>query len=736
MNRLIFTFVLSLFVVGIYSQEQGTVIYSNDFENTPLTPEEVEAGFNFGSDLWVRCYHGEAAWDAYVATGAEAISGNQSFCLDVINPGPEFWGLQFILNEDRMPLEVDATYSITFKIKSETANNLVDFRGEGDGSFQRYIDIYEANEVLEVSYTYRAQSSSLGFKWFFGVSNVGKVWIDDVVFTKLPAPQLSTLTEDFNNAEINGDRLGNWEFGTYAGNWDYGLDVDPQDVSNKFLRLQPIEEAEWWAYQFKTLAYAVKQGQRFRVQFKAKSDVPNAFQFKIENSGGFEETLELSGGNNFENFDFETNAMNKDGMVGVLFAFGPPTVTGSTIWLDDIVITEIIVPELTEIREDFETNTIIDDAIGDFGFETHGDNSTWTYAIEEEAGNKFLRLNIGENTDWWAFQFKTEKYRTTQGKQYTISFKARSSVANEIWFQAERNIDHGFTVELSEGSEFKTFTFDTKPMDSDGVTKFLLGFGVPTVVGSIIDLDDIVIKEMAAPEPPELVEIWEDFETNTIDGEALGHFVFGTYEGDWTYAIEEEAGNKHLRLDIGENPDWWAHQFKTNTHRTLEGKEYSIQFKAKSPVENKITVRAEWNVDFQTTVTFTGGTEYETFTVHTPPVDKDGLTNFILGFGKPTVVGSTIYIDDIKITPKEETGIPAIGAKAGVSVWYSDNRLIFPVELQANVWVYDILGSFVAQGRIGAGVNTLAINNDYRILIVKVADKEGNITTSKVMLSR
>ena len=497
MKKLIFTFFLFLFVTGIFSQETETVIYSCDFEDTPITPEAVDDGFDYG-DLWVRCFSEDASWDTYVATGAEAISGDQSFCLNIIDPGSEVWGLQFILNRDQMALSINSNYRITFKIKSETPNNLIDFRAEGRHPFQQYYEIQEANVVEEVSWIMNTSDplggSTTGFKWFFGqITNVGKIWIDDISITLLPPPSLSSLSEDFNNVELIGNNLGDFELGTYAGSWDYGLEVDPLDINNKFLRLQPIEDAEWWAYQFRNLKYYVNQGQKYKVQFKAKSDVPNTIQFRLEAATGFQISIPLSGEDTFETVSFVTTPSENSGMVGVLWAFGLPTVVGSSIWIDDIVITEVIVPELIEISEDFETNTIDDVFIGDFEFGTYGDG-IWDYAIEEEAGNKFLRMNIGDNPDWWAFQFKTSIYRTLKGKEYTATFKARSSVDNVFRFRAERNVNFDYDVELSASNDFESFTIDTSPIENDGVTNFIFGFGQPTIIGSVIDIDDIVIK--------------------------------------------------------------------------------------------------------------------------------------------------------------------------------------------------------------------------------------------------
>jgi hypothetical protein len=577
-----------LSVTGIFAQGEGTVIYSNDFENTPLTPEEVENGFDY-DDLWVRCFHEEASWDVYVATGEEAISGNQSFCLNVINPGSEPWGLQFILNRNQMPLEVNSNYRITFKIKSETPNNLVEFRVEGWKNFQQFIEIQEANEIREVSFVMNTKdpdeslpSNANGFKWFFGqITNAGKIWIDDVVITLLPLPDFSDLFEDFNFVTLDGATIGDFEFCTFAGSWDYSLEVDPQDINNKFLRLQPIETAEWWAYQFRTLKYSVKQGKKYRVSFKAKSNVSNTVKFKLEAATNFEKDVPLSGQNTFETITFETTPAENEGPVGVVWALGSPTVAGSTVWLDDIEIVEVIIPELTEISENFETNTINENVLGDFTFGTFA--GSWTYTIENDpqnADNKCLCLEPSEAAEWWAYQFRTANYRTLEGKQYTVSFKAKSPVDNAFCFRAEGNVTFDYNVELSGDNEFETFTFDTSPMDKEGVTTFLFAFGQPAEAGNIIYLDDIVIK----------------------------------------------------------------------------------------------------------------------------PKSGDGIRPIL-----------------------KETKIPVL---------FFDNRLKFPANLQADVQVYDLRGILITQGKVGNGFRTLTVQNGHRILIVKIIDKQGNADTSKVMLSR
>ncbi len=586
MKRFIFTLALFVVAMGLFAEE--TVIYSNDFEKTPLESEFVDGRMQFG-DLWAAAYHEQAQWNPYVATGSEAMSGSQSFCLDIVNPGPEIWGLQFILGSNSIPVKFARQYRVSFKVKSETADNLIHFRVEGTSSTQQYIEIYEANVVQEVSFVTSKMDNpgNGGFKWFFGqISNAGKIWIDDVVITEVPLPSLSSFSENFNSATIEGNILGDFEFGTYPNTtesvWTYGLEVDPKNPSDKYLRLDLGENPDWWAFQFKSQKYEAQYGKKYRIQFKAKSNVANTFIFKVEAIVDFQANITLSGNNQFETFTLETPPMDTDGVPNLLWAFGKPSVVGSTIWLDDIVISEITVPELTELSENFNTSTITDGTLGDFVFGTYPDASTsiWNYTIENDTKN---------------------------------------------------------------------------------------------------------------------------------------------------------AGNKYLRLEIGENPDWWAFQFKTSKYLTLQGKAYTVQFKAKSSVSNSFRLRVEGNTDFNGDIILSGNDEFETFTVHTPPMDKDGVTNFIFGFGQPTVIGSIVCLDDILITPKKNSNIPSV-SDGKVAVLYTDNRLEFPVELQASVQVYDLRGVLVAQGKVGNGVNTLSVKNSHRFLVMKITDNQGGTSVSKALL--
>ena len=313
---------------------QSRIIYSQDFES-------AVAGTNLLGNMQVQNYNagGGAAWTYDIATGAQALSGSKSAHLNIQNPGNQWWGLQFKVEDAALTTVAKGmSYNITFKIKSSTSNNKFQFYVQGQSVFEQDITIPTANvtQVVSIDTTPMDNSGTANFLWAFGYNpNVGDIWIDDIVITEKYTP--INFSENFNTVVPGVSNIGDFDLANYGnGAWTFGVEQVDADPLNKCARLNITQNSDaWWTLQFKNSKLIAVQGKQYVINFKAKSNISNSLLVRMEGVVAFEQRVNLT--NSYQNFSIESTAMDNTGPVGFMWAFGNPTSLG-TIWIDDITI--------------------------------------------------------------------------------------------------------------------------------------------------------------------------------------------------------------------------------------------------------------------------------------------------------------------------------------------------------------------------------------------------------------
>jgi len=349
MKKLLLNLIILFSSAIIFAQSH--IIYRQDFEsavagNDQLGNTQVK-NFNAG---------GGAAWTYDIAAGVNAISGSKSAHLNIQNPGGEWWGLQYKIEDPALTTVTRGLqYNVTFKIKSSTSNNKFEFSVQGQSGFKQNITLGAANvtQVISINTSPMDNSGTANFLWAFGqVANVGDIWIDDIVITELPAPAIklvSVFNENFENANVGPDNnlsnIGNtgaFHFGDQSA-WTFGLNTNNPISGSKSAYLNITNTApDWWALQYKVDSkFNVTQGLRYKVTFKIKSSVANTVTFKVQDTQNFGQTLNLKGGNDVETFSIISDKMDRSaGTANFIWGFGAPGVRAE-VGIDDIVIEEM-----------------------------------------------------------------------------------------------------------------------------------------------------------------------------------------------------------------------------------------------------------------------------------------------------------------------------------------------------------------------------------------------------------
>ncbi|OJX89815.1 MAG: hypothetical protein BGP01_06325 [Paludibacter sp. 47-17] len=393
--------------------------------------------------------------------------------------------------------------------------------------------------------------------------------------------------------------------------------------------------------------------------------------------------------------------------------------------------------------ENFEESTVGTDLVGKMqvkNFNSEG-GANWTYDLATGAqalsGAKSAHLNIlNAGNQWWGLQFKVEDAAsTTVGKslKYKTTFKIKSSTADNF-FQFYIQGMSGFVQEvpIPAGNVIQEITIESIPMDNTGMANFMWAFGSHANVGDIW-IDDIVISEIYEP-----INYSENFNNVVPTATTIGDITLANYgNGAWTFGVEpleSDASNQCAWMNITENStDWWTLQFKIDKFAAIKDKQYIISFKAKSTVPNSFSVRVEGVSSYVANINTTGGDTFESFVLETSPMDKSGLANFLWGFGRPTVYDK-ICIDDLMIQEKSvTTKIPDFPEGSDVKLYFSENQLRIVNGLYSNVYVYSPAGVLLACSQTDNHDDSVSIPGGQKLLIVKIIDAGGRITTKKVI---
>ncbi|MDP4276105.1 MAG: GH32 C-terminal domain-containing protein [Bacteroidota bacterium] len=330
-----FAFLFSL----LLAKAEERIVYSQNFENATVGTEALDNvqvhNFNAG---------GGASWTYDLATDDQAISGNKSAHLTIQNAGDQWWGLQFKVEDAALStVGKGLKYRISFKIKSSTDNNHFQFRMEGTSAFGQDITIPKANVVQEVTLesTPMEGTGTANFLWAFGYeSNPGEIWIDDIVVTELYTPL--NFSENFDHTTTTASTIGDFSLGNYEGSaWTFGVEPVGKDTTNKCVGLNITENSvDWWVLQYKVEKFPVIKDKQYIIKFKAKSGLPNLFNFRVEGTSDYMTMLTTKGGNGaFDEYTCETPPMQRSGVANFLWAFGKPT-KPDKFYLDDISFQE------------------------------------------------------------------------------------------------------------------------------------------------------------------------------------------------------------------------------------------------------------------------------------------------------------------------------------------------------------------------------------------------------------
>ena len=397
--------------------------------------------------------------------------------------------------------------------------------------------------------------------------------------------------------------------------------------------------------------------------------------------------------------------------------------------------------------QDFESATVGTDLIGNLQVKNFnaGGGAAWTYdlatGVQAIAGNASAHINIQNPGDqWWGLQLKFEDASFTnvvKGLKYRISFKIKSSTANNYCqFYVQGQSSFVQEVNIPDANVVQDVTIETTAMDNSGTANFMWAFGQYSNTGDIW-IDDVVVTELNSTSYVPL-NYSEDFDNAVVAASTIADFDVANYgNGLWNFSLEQngtDPANKCVRLDIMQNSDdWWTLQFKNSKLNVEKGKQYIIDFKAKSDIDNSLLFRIEQTVLFEQRVNVKGDGTFQSFSIESTAMDNSGPANFMWAFGRPTALG-TIWLDNISIREKKtSTDVGQHGETQAVNFIFEDDDIRVLSDIQSSVSVYNTLGCLLARKMVSGSGQLIHVNSRDKVLMVVYKDTLGKTVVKKLL---
>ena len=409
----------------------------------------------------------------------------------------------------------------------------------------------------------------------------------------------------------------------------------------------------------------------------------------------------------------------------------------------------LVAPKLV-VESDSNIETMLAGDAADFnggtsgGWGSWGDNKESGEVVDgagEDGSPAMVLVNKGDGNAWEAQFAYTFDVPLAKDIEYTIRFKAKSSVAaGQLQFQYQNGTTYGsqggyntFNVGIDWGTFEHSFTIT----EYEDVNRIILNFGT---VGGTYTIDDIEFG----------VKI-EDTMENVLAGDASdfeggstgGWGSWGSNKEDAAVVDDEAHGGTHSLMlkNAGDGNAWEAQCAYTFDTPLLQGTKYIVQFYAKST-----TAAGHLQFQYQNGTTYGSQGGYNDFNVGTEwtlceyeftMTDYEDVDRIILNFGK---VGGTYWIDDIKFGPaKNQGGAEAVGRRAASYYVMKTAEEKYDALVEAmETWVKGMAEHLADQGIVPVGYDVIneAIadgnNNGVRglnnVFGGSVADDDGNVT--------
>ncbi len=527
-----------------------------------------------------------------------------------------YWACDSKYGDIRKTITLEKNTDYVFNFKMKTSQGGSAFITVQTSSWGEYDQVSFNTKTEWTEHTIEFNTGDTYDSVMLKIQNNGTIqnfWVDDFTVTKkekAPEPDNGETTE---TPVLDLD----WEDG--VAKFKYGSVVaEGPDGSNCF---------NWTSggnYDSTYLTVnGVDQNAEYVISFKAKADASRSTFITIQSGNwanyyyneSFKPTTEWA------EYTITTNVKDYPTGGSILFKFQDGG-TATTLWIDDLTVAKLIVPEEEEsdnlvINGDFETGSLT------------GWNKHQSTVISTEAHSGSYAVNLKGNGGWGGMLDQT--ISVTPGVKYTVS----------LWLKTKAN---GVNVQIKDGgtsgtnmaskwfvaTDWTQLTWEVVPTTSaicfnfcgggNGIAEDVLVDDI-TLIGEKVASDDGFIKN-------------GDFETGTSDN----WNVHGS-----TTVSKAAANSSKYGLELIGDGGWGG--LADQNFATEIGHTYAVTFSYKV-VANGVNIQVQNPVGTTVKSKWATETSWTTMTLEFTAVDTTTRFN-VCGGGNG--LATTVYMDDIKV---------------------------------------------------------------------------------------
>lgn len=599
---------------------------------------------------------------------------------------------------------------------AQNSGQYVSFDQGGSAVFN--VNIAKSGEYV-VSYKVRSQQDSTlrlsagdeVYKTQIANTNGSWVIVTDSVYFDAGNQQVQIAADnlDLDYVEISPNMIANGDFSNGLEKWDTWIGNGSSGsilASNGQLKASITNIGlAFWSIQIIQGPMKLESGKVYRISFDAKSNSPRDMFIKIDDStyyGHLEKYVPLTEEMKNYTFDFVMDATRSDiRLVIGLGTMSPggqnPQQTAHTVTIDNVRIAEVsencgyfernVAEEITGGSSSEPQQFVGDKLLPDGSFDTPDSINNWKWwstagnNVTMSIENGELKVGVSSVGNYpWDPQIFREGITLVQGKNYRISFKARSSVARKInialgkpltydpWFieyMPKKTMD--ITTDMKEYLIYFTMNNET---DTNAKLVFEIGKvdGFSTVPFNVY-FDDIQIEviDEIPQEPQEPVS-----HTQKVGDQIIPDGTFDTGMGEWIYwSGDQYSGYSDMqvavengRMKIHLNSVGWQ-SYSAQVARknlTLEnGLTYELRFRMSASKSTKIQVNIgkeltydPWFIPYAPPTVFDISPDEQEYKLSFRVTQPTDVTKVVFelgpvsGFNPP--VPFDIHLDDVTLT--------------------------------------------------------------------------------------
>jgi cytochrome c oxidase assembly protein Cox11 len=327
-------------------------------------------------------------------------------------------------------------------------------------------------------------------------------------------------------------------------------------------------------------------GETYRLSFTASSTVARDIVAKVTDN--YFSNFSISETAGTYSFIFTYTGENTD-MAKVMFLLGKTSAfAASTVTIDDVVLSVLVQDELVKNPEFDQT-----------GWGTHvhiWDGATADATFEIINGEMVIDIANVSSTNWHIQLFQ-DGITLVPGTEYTITFKAKASVARDINVVLIAGAEYRQTVSLTTEMQTFSYTFTYDGTATTGKLDFEFGL-INGATAGIVTLDDISMTPTGGTALPIV---------NSDFGQVIGWDTWSQSE-DTSISVVDEQLLVNVP-NVGGN--FWESQLFQDGAKLIPGEVYTVIFTAKADVARDINFVLISNVENRKAFNIT--TEFATY---------------------------------------------------------------------------------------------------------------------------